>query len=102
VILAKREGDGIGNSCVGCGNLLLGGCPLSPLRSPGRRSFHDARGGRGRRAVKPHGLFPARVGLDPGDEEETDILTLDATPLIYALVNAVKELAARVAVLEGR
>jgi hypothetical protein len=60
-----------------------------------------ARGGRGRRAVKAYGLFPARVGLDPGNEEETDLLTLDATPLIYALLNAVRELTARVEALEG-
>jgi hypothetical protein len=41
-------------------------------------------------------------GLNPGDEDETELLTLDATPLIYALVNAVKELSARVAALEGK
>jgi hypothetical protein len=78
---------------------------LSLIAAPfPRAAFFSWRKRRARlaRAVKPHGLFPARVGLDPGDEEETDILTLDATPLIYALVNAVKELAARVAVLEGR
>jgi hypothetical protein len=64
--------------------------------------FRGARGGHGRRAVKAYGLFPARVGSITGDEDETELLTLDATPLIYALVNAVKELSARVAALEGK
>ncbi len=39
--------------------------------------------------------------LDPDDEDETDIQTLDQSNLILALVNAVKELAGRVATLEG-
>jgi hypothetical protein len=51
---------------------------------------------------RSYGLFPARVGLNPGDEEETELLTLDTTPLIYALVNAVRELTARVAALEAK
>jgi hypothetical protein len=52
--------------------------------------------------VVPHlGDQHARVGLDPGDEEDTDLLTLDATPLIYALLSAVKELTARVEALEA-
>jgi hypothetical protein len=40
--------------------------------------------------------------LDPDDEDETDIQTLDQSNLILALVNAVKEVAARVAALETR
>jgi hypothetical protein len=38
---------------------------------------------------------------DPKDEDESELLTLDARPLIYALLNAVKELSARVAALEA-
>jgi hypothetical protein len=68
--------------------------PLLPLPS-WAAFFRGATGGRDRRAVKAYGLFPARVGLDPGDDEETDLLTLDATALIYALVNAVNELGRR-------
>jgi hypothetical protein len=51
-------------------------------------------------------IMPETVGtragkLDPADEEETDIQMLDQSNLILALVNATKELAARVAALEG-
>jgi hypothetical protein len=51
-------------------------------------------------------VMPETVGvragkLDAADEDETDIQTLDQSNLILALVNAVKELAARVATLEG-
>jgi len=54
-------------------------------------------------AVQP--VFPecvrtVSVALEPGDEP-TDVLTLDASPLIFALINGVKELAARVAALEA-
>jgi hypothetical protein len=52
-------------------------------------------------------VMPETVGvragkLDAADEDETDIQTLDQSNLILALVNAVKELAARVAALEAR
>jgi Chaperone of endosialidase len=51
-------------------------------------------------------IMPETVGtrsgtLDPDDEDETDIQTLDQSNLILALVNATKELAGRVAALEG-
>jgi hypothetical protein len=51
-------------------------------------------------------VMPETVGvragkLDPADEDETDIQTLDQSNLILALVNAMKELAARVTALEG-
>jgi hypothetical protein len=51
-------------------------------------------------------IMPETVGvragkLDAADEAETDIQTLDQSNLILALVNATKELAARVAALEG-
>jgi hypothetical protein len=77
------------------------GGPLAPLLMGGV-SFRGARRGRGRRAVKAYGLFPARVGSIRGTRTRPSLLTLDATPLIYALVNAVKELSAPVAALEGK
>jgi hypothetical protein len=51
-------------------------------------------------------ILPECVGtrlakLDPDDAEETELLTLDASNVTWALVNAVKTLAARVAALEG-
>jgi hypothetical protein len=48
-------------------------------------------------------VMPELVGsisLPIGDEAAQDYLTIDSGPLIYALVNAVKELAARVEALE--
>jgi Chaperone of endosialidase/Collagen triple helix repeat (20 copies) len=52
-------------------------------------------------------VMPEMVGVRAGklneaDEHETDIQTLDQSNLILALVNAVKELSARVAELEAR
>jgi Chaperone of endosialidase len=51
-------------------------------------------------------VMPEMVGvraglLDPADENETDIQTLDQSNLILALVNAVRELAARLAAVEA-
>jgi len=51
-------------------------------------------------------VMPEMVGvvdrrLDPEDEHPAEILTLDATALIYALVNSIKTLEARIAKLEG-
>jgi hypothetical protein len=51
-------------------------------------------------------VMPEMVGvtqekLDKEDDHLTELLTLDATALIYALANAVKELSARVAALEA-
>lgn len=50
-------------------------------------------------------VLPETVGLragklDPDDEDETEIQTLDTSNITLALVNAVKELAARVTALE--
>jgi hypothetical protein len=54
------------------------------------------------RDVFPECISTTRMKLDPADEEETeDVLTFDMHPILVALVNAVKELAARVATLEG-
>ena len=52
-------------------------------------------------------VMPEMVGvvtekLDDDDREPTEILTLEATALIYALVNSVKTLAAKVAQLEAK
>lgn len=52
-------------------------------------------------------IFPEMVSvragkLDPADETDTDIQTLDQSNLTLALVNAVKELTARVTALEAR
>jgi hypothetical protein len=49
-------------------------------------------------------VFPEMVSKRDGFIDGvavTDLRTIDATPLIYALVNAVKELKARVETLEG-
>jgi hypothetical protein len=52
------------------------------------------------------GVAPYMVGselgkLEPSDEMETELLTFDGSALVYALINAVKELAARVEALEA-
>jgi hypothetical protein len=57
-------------------------------------------------ADEVEGVMPEMVGtmsrlLDPDDRAPTEIKTLDTTSLIFALVNCVKELAARVASLEA-
>jgi hypothetical protein len=46
-------------------------------------------------------VFSASTRLQPEDEEPTDLLSIDQSPLALALVNAVKELNARVIALEG-
>jgi hypothetical protein len=51
--------------------------------------------------VMPETVAVRAGKLDAADEDETDIQTLDQSNLILALVNAVKELATRVATLEG-
>jgi hypothetical protein len=51
--------------------------------------------------VMPEMVSSRKGRLDPGDQQDTDILTINVSSLIYALTNAVKELAARVAVLEA-
>jgi hypothetical protein len=55
--------------------------------------------------VMPEMVLPWRRGLAPGEErgpDEDDLLGLDASALTYALLNAVKELSARLAALEER
>lgn len=54
------------------------------------------------RDVLPECVSTRRMKLDPADEEETDdVLVFDIHPILVALVNAVKELGARVATLEA-
>lgn len=50
--------------------------------------------------VMPEMVSTAQVKLDPDDSEETEIHVLDTSNLVLALVNAIKELAARLAALE--
>jgi hypothetical protein len=54
------------------------------------------------RAVFPECVGTTRMKLQPDDEEETEVLTLDIHPILIALINANKELAAKVAALEAR
>ena len=76
--------------------------------------FYNGKGGTVRSGRRHIGLIadevlpvmPEMVGtisklLDPGDSVPTEIKTLDTTSLIFALVNCIKELAARVASLEA-
>jgi len=50
------------------------------------------------RDVFPECVSTTRMKLDPADEEETDdVLVFDMHPILVALVNAVRELAAKVA-----
>ena len=69
-------------------------------------SLDDGRVFTGLIANDVQGVMPeivrTRMGkLNPDDEKETEILGLNATALTYALINAVKELAQRLAALEG-
>src|SRR5215475_6056891 len=48
------------------------------------------------RAVFPECVGTTKMKVDPDDEEETEVLTLDIHPILIALVNAVKELAGKV------
>ena len=50
--------------------------------------------------VMPELVGRRRAQLRPGDPDDTDILTLDSTALVYALVNSVRELSERVVQLE--
>ncbi len=55
------------------------------------------------REVLPECVSTTKMKLDPADEEETeDVLTFDMHPILVALVNTVKELAAKVAALEAK
>jgi len=51
--------------------------------------------------VMPEMVRSVRGKIDYDDSEDTDILTLDASPLIFAIVNALKEINHRLKALEG-
>jgi hypothetical protein len=51
--------------------------------------------------VMPEMVMARRMRLSPDDPTDSDVLTTDRTPLIFAVVNAVKELAGRVEALEA-
>ncbi len=53
--------------------------------------------------IFPECVSTTRMKLDPADEEETDdVLTFDMHPILVALINAVKELTARLDAIETR
>jgi hypothetical protein len=52
-------------------------------------------------AVAPDWVSTYQDKLDDSDSAPTDVLAINTSTLIYTLVNAVKELAARVSTLEG-
>ena len=51
--------------------------------------------------IMPEMVGVSEVHFEKGDTHLTEILTLDATAMLYAIVNSVKELAARITALEG-
>jgi len=72
-------------------------CRLEPIRYTLKASGTKTCG---LDAEKVRDIFPECVGstkmkLDPADEEETEVATLDIHAILIALINAVKELAAR-------
>jgi hypothetical protein len=53
-------------------------------------------------SIMPEMVSTRQAKLHPEDATVTDLLTLNSTALLFALVNAVKELTARLAVLEAK
>lgn len=54
------------------------------------------------REVMPEATRTLTIKLNEDDEVDSELLGVDSGPLLYALINAVKELAAKVATLEAR
>lgn len=52
--------------------------------------------------IAPYTISPYMRKLNPDDKEETELLGFDSHALTFILINAVKELANRVQLLEGR
>ncbi|MEL6131944.1 MAG: tail fiber domain-containing protein, partial [Bacteroidota bacterium] len=50
--------------------------------------------------VAPYMVSKAQVKMNEDDAEESEVLMLDSSPLMYMAVNAIKELSARVEALE--
>jgi hypothetical protein len=54
------------------------------------------------RSVIPRAVTSSLVRLDPEDPEETDLLALDSSELLYTVLNAVRELSAEIEALKAR
>jgi len=82
-----------------------GGIKVAPpyANSPHCQVAQDGTEFAGLIAQEVNPIFPSMVSHQAGyiDGEQTNILTLDTTELIFALVNAVKELNARISALEA-
>lgn len=52
--------------------------------------------------IAPYTISKRSMKLNPKDKKETEVLVYNAGPLIYIAVNAIKELAAKVAALEKK
>jgi hypothetical protein len=50
--------------------------------------------------VAPYAVGSITTPLNPGDVQDTELLTLDTTPFLYVTINAIKQLNARIAELE--
>ena len=51
--------------------------------------------------IIPRAIGHRRTKLDPSDEYETDVLTVDASELLYTMINAVRELSAEIETLKA-
>jgi hypothetical protein len=72
--------------------------------SPHRQVAESSKTFHGLIAQEVEAIFPEMVTVRNGyidGEQVNDIRDLDTTPLIFALINAIKELKARVETLEG-
>jgi len=52
--------------------------------------------------VMPEMVGTRAVKLNAKDTEDTDILTVNITPMLFALVNSIKELHAEIQALKGQ
>jgi hypothetical protein len=82
-------------------------CALKPISYAynGRAGLPEGRTFYGLAAEDVEPVMPEMIGrylakLDPDDAADTELLTVDTTPMIFALVNAVRELKARIEALE--
>jgi hypothetical protein len=53
-------------------------------------------------AVMPYCVGSREAYLDEGDAEKTEVLSLDTSPIVFALINAIKELSSKNDALEAR
>ena len=51
--------------------------------------------------VAPYMIHTYKARLEPDDAEETDILSMDSSPLIFAVINALREIDTRLRALEA-